>query len=141
MVCDDIVVFLGRVVTADGCAAIITAGQPLPLMIKEVLAMCLAIFPDRDNRVLGLRCSGGVALSLPIHRFPHRESCVLFQMESFLEEHALGPASVHTVKDVVAQTFIRAYANHLKKRGKFQIPMWVDLVKTGYVSRLLTGPP
>lgn len=60
----------------------------------------------------------------------------LFQMDAFLEGFGLGPTPVYTVKDVTAQTFIEAYANHLKKRGKFQVPMWADLVKTGYVSFL-----
>ena len=57
----------------------------------------------------------------------------MLQMDAFLEEYRLGPSPVYTVKDVVAQSFIQAYANHLKKRGKFQVPMWADLVKTGYV--------
>lgn len=52
-------------------------------------------------------------------------------MESFIEEYGLTPTPVYTVKDVAAQSFIQAYANHLKKRGKFQVPKWADLVKTG----------
>ena len=36
-----------------------------------------------------------------------------------------------TVKDVSAQDFIKAYANHLKKSGTLELPKWVDLVKTG----------
>jgi small subunit ribosomal protein S19e len=36
-----------------------------------------------------------------------------------------------TVKDVNAQTFIKAYAAYLKRSGKLEIPKWVDLVKTG----------
>lgn len=55
-------------------------------------------------------------------------------MEPFIEEYGLTPTPVYTVKDVVAQNFIQAYANHLKKRGKFQVPKWADLVKTGCVS-------
>ncbi|XP_026192562.1 40S ribosomal protein S19-2 [Cyclospora cayetanensis] len=62
-------------------------------------------------------------------------------MEAFLEEFALGSSPVYTVKDVLAQTFIQAYANHLKKRGKFQVPMWVDLVKTGYGKTLAPQDP
>ncbi|CDJ53520.1 40S ribosomal protein S19, putative [Eimeria brunetti] len=65
----------------------------------------------------------------------------MLQMDAFLEEYGLGPAPVYTVKDVVAQTFIEAYANHLKKRGKFQVPMWADLVKTGYGKSLAPHDP
>ncbi|KAI8870081.1 ribosomal protein S19e [Ramicandelaber brevisporus] len=35
-----------------------------------------------------------------------------------------------TVKDVPAQAFIKAYAEHLKRSGKFPVPKWTDLVKT-----------
>ena len=35
-----------------------------------------------------------------------------------------------TVKDVSAQQFITAYAQHLKRQGKMEIPKWVDVVKT-----------
>ncbi|KAF0852993.1 40S small subunit ribosomal protein eS19 (rpS19) [Andalucia godoyi] len=35
-----------------------------------------------------------------------------------------------TVKDVDAQKFIAAYAAHLKKSGKLEVPKWADLVKT-----------
>lgn len=37
------------------------------------------------------------------------------------------------MKDVSAQSFVEAYARHLKKKGKFQIPTWFDLVKTACV--------
>ena len=36
-----------------------------------------------------------------------------------------------TVKDVRAQDFIKAYAAHLKRSEKLQVPEWVDIVKTG----------
>eukprot|EP00010_Vexillifera_abyssalis_P009500 CAMPEP_0201547958 /NCGR_PEP_ID=MMETSP0173_2-20130828/4445_1 /ASSEMBLY_ACC=CAM_ASM_000268 /TAXON_ID=218659 /ORGANISM="Vexillifera sp., Strain DIVA3 564/2" /LENGTH=145 /DNA_ID=CAMNT_0047957157 /DNA_START=153 /DNA_END=590 /DNA_ORIENTATION=- len=35
-----------------------------------------------------------------------------------------------TVKDVSSEKFIAAYAEHLKKSGKLEIPSWVDIVKT-----------
>lgn len=38
---------------------------------------------------------------------------------------------VHSVKDVPAQPLIEAFANHLKRTGKFRIPSWTDCVKTG----------
>lgn len=36
-----------------------------------------------------------------------------------------------TVKDVPAANFIAAYAEHLKRSNKLEIPSWVDYVKTG----------
>jgi len=36
-----------------------------------------------------------------------------------------------TVKDVGAPAFITAYASHLKREGKLELPKWVDAVKTG----------
>lgn len=30
-----------------------------------------------------------------------------------------------------ADAFITAYASHLKRSGKLEVPIWVDLVKTG----------
>jgi len=36
-----------------------------------------------------------------------------------------------TVKDVAADEFIQAFANHLKRSGKVDPPKWVDIVKTG----------
>ncbi|BFU25369.1 ribosomal protein S19e, putative [Entamoeba histolytica HM-1:IMSS-B] len=40
------------------------------------------------------------------------------------------------IKDVVAIDFIKAYAEHLKKSGKLEIPEWVDTVKTGMCKEL-----
>ncbi|CAM9188944.1 unnamed protein product, partial [Phaeothamnion confervicola] len=36
-----------------------------------------------------------------------------------------------TVRDVPAAAFIKAYAEHLKNTGRFELPAWCDLVKTG----------
>ena len=36
-----------------------------------------------------------------------------------------------TAKDVDPQKLIIAYAAHLKRSGKLEVPKWVDLVKTG----------
>merc|ERR1711924_421477 len=35
-----------------------------------------------------------------------------------------------TVKDVETHTFINAYAKHLKRSGKIELPKWVEFVKT-----------
>ncbi|EPQ27849.1 uncharacterized protein PFL1_04593 [Pseudozyma flocculosa PF-1] len=35
------------------------------------------------------------------------------------------------VRDVDAAAFINAYAQHLKRSGKIEVPTWVDIVKTG----------
>jgi small subunit ribosomal protein S19e len=41
-----------------------------------------------------------------------------------------------TVKDVASQDFIAAYAKHLKRSGKVDVPRWADLVKTGVQKEL-----
>ena len=35
------------------------------------------------------------------------------------------------VRDVSAAAFIKAYAEHLKRSGKMELPKWWDIVKTG----------
>ncbi|GAK66412.1 40S ribosomal protein S19 [Moesziomyces antarcticus] len=40
--------------------------------------------------------------------------------------------SNYSVRDVDAATFIDAYAQHLKRSGKIEVPVWVDIVKTGH---------
>lgn len=43
-------------------------------------------------------------------------------------DHLLGtPFDVYS-----ADAFIEAYASHLKRSGKLEVPTWVDLVKTGH---------
>ncbi|GMI20882.1 hypothetical protein TeGR_g6238 [Tetraparma gracilis] len=36
-----------------------------------------------------------------------------------------------TVRDISCDSFIKAYAEHLKNSDKFEAPMWADTVKTG----------
>ncbi|KAF8310273.1 hypothetical protein DL93DRAFT_2084661 [Clavulina sp. PMI_390] len=36
------------------------------------------------------------------------------------------------VRDISADAFIEAYASHLKRSGKLEVPTWVDIVKTGH---------
>jgi hypothetical protein len=48
---------------------------------------------------------------------------------------AEGPCGV-TVKDVPAGEFIVAYAAHLKRTGKIELPKWSDLVKTSKAKEL-----
>merc|ERR1719277_2169047 len=43
---------------------------------------------------------------------------------------------VVTVKDVEAAKFILAFSQHLKRQGKFEIPKWTDVVKTGKAKEL-----
>jgi small subunit ribosomal protein S19e len=40
-----------------------------------------------------------------------------------------------------ADAFINAYASHLKRSGKLEIPVWVDLVKTGSFKELAPYDP
>jgi ribosomal protein S19E (S16A) len=51
---------------------------------------------------------------------------------AFLESSGYIAAPVITnLRDVSAAAFITAYAAHLKKGGKLELPEWVDVVKTG----------
>merc|ERR1712098_988338 len=43
----------------------------------------------------------------------------------------MGRVTMPNVKDVDAAQFINAYAQHLKRSGKIEMPTWVDIVKTG----------
>lgn len=45
------------------------------------------------------------------------------------------------VKDCPADAFIKAYANHLKRSGKIEVPTWVDVVKTGTFKELAPYDP
>ncbi|KAL6076311.1 Protein component of the small (40S) ribosomal subunit [Balamuthia mandrillaris] len=46
-----------------------------------------------------------------------------------------------TVKDVPPNEFVVAYAQHLKRTGKLQVPKWVDLVKTASYKELSPYDP
>eukprot|EP01097_Dermamoeba_algensis_P001415 TRINITY_DN152_c0_g1_i1.p1 TRINITY_DN152_c0_g1~~TRINITY_DN152_c0_g1_i1.p1 ORF type:complete len:194 (+),score=69.35 TRINITY_DN152_c0_g1_i1:53-634(+) len=46
-----------------------------------------------------------------------------------------------TLKDVSAADFIKAYAAHLKRAGKLELPRWVDIVKTGVHKELPPSNP
>jgi len=46
-----------------------------------------------------------------------------------------------TVRDVAPAKFIEAYAQHLKKSGKMELPKWHDLVKTKTHSELAPYNP
>ncbi|CAE7815126.1 RPS19A [Symbiodinium sp. CCMP2592] len=35
-----------------------------------------------------------------------------------------------TVKDVEPEKFIKAFSQHLKRQGRFELPKWADVVKT-----------
>ena len=48
---------------------------------------------------------------------------------------------VVTVKDVEAAKFIKAFAQHLKRQGRFEIPKWSDVVKTGVSKELAPYDP
>ena len=49
--------------------------------------------------------------------------------------------TVVTVKDVEAAKFIKAFAQHLKRQGRFEIPKWSDVVKTGVSKELAPYDP
>ncbi len=46
-----------------------------------------------------------------------------------------------TVKDVPAQEFVVAYAQHLKRAGRLHVPKWADLVKTAPYKELAPYDP
>lgn len=46
-----------------------------------------------------------------------------------------------SVRDVSADAFVRAYAQHLKRQGKLEIPKWVDYVKTSPAKELAPYDP
>jgi len=46
-----------------------------------------------------------------------------------------------TVKDVAAHDFVIAYAAHLKRIGKIEVPKWADLVKTATHKELAPYDP
>ncbi|KAI9136591.1 40S ribosomal protein S19-A [Paraphysoderma sedebokerense] len=46
-----------------------------------------------------------------------------------------------TVKDVNSHAFVKAYAAHLKRSGKLEVPKWVDLVKTATFKELAPYDP
>merc|ERR1719316_1838803 len=48
---------------------------------------------------------------------------------------------ITTVKDVEAAAFINAFAQHLKRQGKFELPFWADIVKTGVQKELAPYDP
>eukprot|EP00243_Klebsormidium_subtile_P003333 TRINITY_DN16698_c0_g1_i1.p1 TRINITY_DN16698_c0_g1~~TRINITY_DN16698_c0_g1_i1.p1 ORF type:complete len:189 (+),score=52.35 TRINITY_DN16698_c0_g1_i1:68-568(+) len=45
-------------------------------------------------------------------------------------------ATAKTVKDVQSHEFVKAYAAHLKRTGKIELPPWHDLVKTAAYKEL-----
>eukprot|EP00747_Dinoflagellata_sp_TGD_P161561 gnl/TRDRNA2_/TRDRNA2_178138_c0_seq1.p2 gnl/TRDRNA2_/TRDRNA2_178138_c0~~gnl/TRDRNA2_/TRDRNA2_178138_c0_seq1.p2 ORF type:complete len:160 (-),score=44.50 gnl/TRDRNA2_/TRDRNA2_178138_c0_seq1:63-542(-) len=49
--------------------------------------------------------------------------------------------TIVTVKDVEASTFIAAFSQHLKRQGRFEIPKWADVVKTGVSKELAPYDP
>merc|ERR1719159_322598 len=53
-------------------------------------------------------------------------------------EAILAPGDVTTLKDVHAEKFIKAFAQHMKNQDKIDIPKWAEYVKTGHMKEL--GP-
>ncbi|KAF8037427.1 hypothetical protein BT93_B0354 [Corymbia citriodora subsp. variegata] len=46
-----------------------------------------------------------------------------------------------TVKDVSPHEFVKAYAAHLKRSGKIELPHWTDIVKTAKFKELAPYDP
>lgn len=49
--------------------------------------------------------------------------------------------TIVTVKDLEAQKFIKAFAEHLKRQGRFELPKWNDVVKTSVQRELAPYDP
>ncbi|XP_078442162.1 small ribosomal subunit protein eS19-like [Wolffia australiana] len=49
--------------------------------------------------------------------------------------------AARTVKDVSPHDFVKAYASHLKRSGKIELPHWADIVKTGVHKELAPYDP
>ncbi|KAK3023882.1 hypothetical protein RJ639_042898 [Escallonia herrerae] len=49
--------------------------------------------------------------------------------------------AARTVKDVSPHEFVKAYAAHLKRSGKIELPHWTDIVKTGTFKELAPYDP
>ncbi|KAK4755170.1 hypothetical protein SAY87_008927 [Trapa incisa] len=50
-------------------------------------------------------------------------------------------ATARTVKDVSPHEFVKAYAAHLKRSGKVELPHWTDIVKTATFKELAPYDP
>ncbi|KAL1557141.1 Small ribosomal subunit protein eS19x [Salvia divinorum] len=50
-------------------------------------------------------------------------------------------ATARNVKDVSPHEFVKAYAAHLKRSGKLELPEWTDIVKTGVLKELAPYDP
>ncbi|KAL8471698.1 hypothetical protein ACS0TY_029081 [Phlomoides rotata] len=50
-------------------------------------------------------------------------------------------ATAKNVKDVSPHEFVKAYAAHLKRSGKMELPEWTDIVKTGVLKELAPYDP
>ncbi|XP_059643138.1 small ribosomal subunit protein eS19x-like [Cornus florida] len=46
-----------------------------------------------------------------------------------------------TVKSVSVHKFVKAYASHLKRSGKMELPQWTDIIKTGTFKELAPYDP
>eukprot|EP00441_Pelagodinium_beii_P035791 CAMPEP_0197650932 /NCGR_PEP_ID=MMETSP1338-20131121/31251_1 /TAXON_ID=43686 ORGANISM="Pelagodinium beii, Strain RCC1491" /NCGR_SAMPLE_ID=MMETSP1338 /ASSEMBLY_ACC=CAM_ASM_000754 /LENGTH=159 /DNA_ID=CAMNT_0043225451 /DNA_START=59 /DNA_END=538 /DNA_ORIENTATION=+ len=46
-----------------------------------------------------------------------------------------------TVKDVEPDQFIKAFSQHLKRQGRFELPKWADVVKTAKYKELPPNDP
>merc|ERR1712087_156839 len=70
----------------------------------------------------------------------HEAKCWGAEEQSMSGEAAAGPRGVN-VKDVASHDFVVAYASHLKRIGKIEVPKWADLVKTASFKELAPYDP
>lgn len=60
---------------------------------------------------------------------------------AYVYDHLFTAQAICTVKDVPAQKFIESFAKHMKRQGKFELPKWADVVKTGVTRELAPMSP
>merc|ERR1712087_215838 len=70
----------------------------------------------------------------------HEAKCWGAEEQSMSGEAAAGPRGVN-VKDMASHDFVVAYASHLKRIGKIEVPKWADLVKTASYKELAPYDP
>merc|ERR1712107_622479 len=68
-------------------------------------------------------------------------SSLAVMAQQFYDAEFKEGLTVKTVKDVEADKFISAFAQHLKRQGRFEIPKWADVVKTSKAKELPPSDP
>lgn len=101
---------------------------------QSVCTFCQAKCPQKFLSSLGNNRDN---LDLSLLFLLHPQRCCLPAGRPLEMSQKIGV----TVKDVPAQEFVQAYAQHLKRSGKIRVPKWADLVKTATYKELSPYDP